>query len=179
MGTNVVAINRAPVLTLWGAVVAERLGHDPDAALTMGKGVAGLNAQSKGRMLGIYGPPKGPERGGPPRRTGLGEEYWVRVCGRGVPMKSTEAGPRAVVKDQPIDPAKVQKYLESKFEDDLAAARDAMAELAAAYEPEDLEDAAYGLYEAFRPEIASGKRGWGQKGDLDLDLIRSLAKQAE
>ena len=51
--------------------------------------------------------------------------------------------------------------------------------LAAAFEPEALEDTAYGLYERFRPQIAPGKRGWGQKGDLDLDLIRSLAAEAD
>lgn len=39
-------INRAPVLTLWVVVVAERLGYDESAALTLGKAVAGLNAQS-------------------------------------------------------------------------------------------------------------------------------------
>ena len=43
MADNAIQINRAPVLTLWGAVVAERLGHDPDAALTLGKAMAGLN----------------------------------------------------------------------------------------------------------------------------------------
>jgi len=72
---EVVTINRAPVLTLWAAVVAERMGYDRDAALTLGKCVAGLNAQTKGRMLGIYGSPKPPERGGPPKKTGLGEEF--------------------------------------------------------------------------------------------------------
>ena len=49
-----IKINRAPVLTLWAAVVAERSGHDHKEALTLGKAVAGLNAQSKGRRLGIY-----------------------------------------------------------------------------------------------------------------------------
>jgi hypothetical protein len=44
-----VTINRAPVLTLWAAVVAERLGYDREASLTLGRAVAGLNAQSKGR----------------------------------------------------------------------------------------------------------------------------------
>jgi len=178
MGKNVVEINRAPVLTLWGTVVAERMGFDRDAAFTFGKCVAGLNAQSKGRMLGIYGPPKAPEGGGPPKKTGLGEEFWVSVCGRPVPGKNTENGPRAVTKDKPIDPAKVQKYLESKFKDSLDAVRSAMEELAGAFEPEDIDEASYGLYEKFRPQIASGKRGWGQKGELDLDLIRSLAKDA-
>ena len=40
---------------------------------------------------------------------------------------------------------------------------------------EELSDRAYSLYEEFRPVIPRGKRGWGAKGDLDLDLIRSLA----
>lgn len=54
-----IEINRVPVLTLWATVVAERLGQDHDAALTLGKAVAGLNAQSKGRRLGIFKPSKG------------------------------------------------------------------------------------------------------------------------
>jgi hypothetical protein len=35
MATHQVKINRAPVLTLWAAVVAERLGNDHEAALTL------------------------------------------------------------------------------------------------------------------------------------------------
>ena len=58
---------------------------------------------------------------------------------------------------------------------ELAAVREAMEELVTAFEPKELEEEAYGLYERFRPEIVPGQRGWGQKGDLDLDLIRSLA----
>ena len=174
MTKNTVSINRAPVLTLWAAVVAERLGYEPDGALTLGKGVAGLNAQSKGRTLGIFGPPKAPEHGGPPRKTGLGEEFWVEVCGRPVPAKNTDDGVRAVIKDQPIDPAKVQKYLAGKFGDDLPAVRAAMDDLAGSFPPEELAGAAYSLYERFRPTISPGKRGWGQKGELDLDFVRSL-----
>jgi hypothetical protein len=52
-----IQVNRAPVLTLWAAVVAERLGHDRKTALTLGKAVAGLNAQSKGRRLHIFEAP--------------------------------------------------------------------------------------------------------------------------
>ncbi len=39
MGENIVEINRAPVLTLWATIVAEREGHDPETALTLGKAV--------------------------------------------------------------------------------------------------------------------------------------------
>ena len=43
-----ILINRAPVLTLWATTVAERLGFDQDEALSLGKALAGLTAQSKG-----------------------------------------------------------------------------------------------------------------------------------
>ncbi len=174
--SSAILINRAPVLTLWASVVAERLGYDVEASLTMGKAVAGLNAQSKGRMLGIFGPPKQTDDGAPPGK-GLGEDFWVEVCDRGVPVKNTEDGLRAVVKDKPIDPAKVRDYLHRKFGDDLPAVTSAMKELAAAYSPEELGDRSYRLYERFRPEIPPGRKGWGAKGALDLDLIRSLTER--
>ena len=44
-----VQINRAPVLTLWVAVVAERQGFSKEAGLTFGKAISGMLAQSKGR----------------------------------------------------------------------------------------------------------------------------------
>ena len=49
-------MNRARVLTLWAAVVAEVLGFDHDEALTLGRAVAGLNAYSKGVSLGFFQP---------------------------------------------------------------------------------------------------------------------------
>ena len=91
MGEKVVMVNRAPGLTLWGAVVAERMGFDHDAALT------------------------------------------------------------------------------------LAAVRAVMGEPAAAFEPEELQEVAYGLYKRFRPQIPRAKSGRGRAGVLDLDVIRSLA----
>jgi hypothetical protein len=175
MTRNVVMVNRAPVLTLWGAVVAARMGYDWEEALTLGKAVAGLNAQAKGRRLGIFAEPKA--RGGKEaKKVGLGEEFWVEVVGRPVPAKRTEDGVRAVVKADPIDPAEVEQYLRGKFGESLGAVREAMEALAGSFGDEDLTEAAYELYETFRPKIAAGKRGWGQKGELDLDLVRSLAR---
>lgn len=175
MAGEVVLVNRAPVLTLWGAVVAERMGYGWEEALTLGRAVAGLNAQAKGRRLGIFEAPK-VEPGKPRKRVGLGEEFWVEVVGRAVPAKRTEQGVRAVVGDAPIDPGAVERYLRAKFGAAYEAVRETMEKLAASYSPKDLAAAAYRLYERFRPVIASGKRGWGQKGKLDLELMRSLAK---
>ena len=178
MAASNVTINRAPVLTLWASVVAERMGYEHATALTLGKCVAGLNAQSKGRMLGIFGPPKGPEKGSTPKKVGLGEDFWIEICERGVPVKSTDDGIRAVVKDKPIDPAKVETYLQSKFGADLEAVLLAMTDLATSLQPEDLASRSYTLYERFRPNIPPGQRGWGAKGELDLKLIRSLGDDA-
>ena len=173
-----IMINRAPVLTLWAAVVAERMGFDADAALSLGKCLAGLNAQAKGRSLGIYKPAKTPE-GRPPKKVGLGEEFWVELCGRPLPAKNTAEGIRAVTGDKPIDPAPVQRYLQGKFGDALQAVRGAMAALAGAYKPDDLSEQAYSLYEQFRPRIPAGVKGWGAKGKLDLARIRALGRQQE
>jgi hypothetical protein len=51
MAAITISINRSPVLTLWAAVVAERLGFGRDEALTLGRAVAELNVYSKGRSL--------------------------------------------------------------------------------------------------------------------------------
>jgi len=181
-----VTVNRAPVLTLWGAVVAARLGYAWEEALTLGKAVAGLNAQAKGRRLGIYGTPKaaegevkGAERsGGLPRKVGLGEDFWIDIVGRPVPAKRTADGVRAVIKADPIDPASVQTYLQSKFGEHYGDVRAAMEELANSVSPDDLEWVAYEMYETFRPKIPSGKSGWGAAGELDLGLIRRMARNA-
>ncbi len=74
MAKKSININRAPVLTLWAAVVAQRLGFETDTALTLGKAVAGLNARSKGQSLGIFMPPK-LESGKPAKKQGLGDEF--------------------------------------------------------------------------------------------------------
>jgi hypothetical protein len=177
MGSHIVLVNRAPVLTLWAAVVAERLGYDHGTALSFGKAVAGLNAQSKGRSLGIYKPAEHPE-GAPPKKAGLGEESWVELLGRRIPAKTTDDGVRAVVKDKPVSSAGVERYLEEKFGPALQDVTKAMQALADAFGPDELAAAAYALYERFRPEIPPGVRGWGAKGQLDLGRVLSLKKRS-
>ena len=48
-----IRVNRAPVVTLWATVVAERLGYPPATALTLGRFIAGSSARAKARRLGI------------------------------------------------------------------------------------------------------------------------------
>ena len=175
MPSKKIQINRAPVLTLWATIVAERLGHSHRTALTLGKAVAGLNAQAKGQRLGIFEKPK--EK--PLKIMRKGEkpkEEFVLLLGRQIPTVKISGEPRAVIKDEVIDPESVAKYLSQKFDDDLADAEAAMRDLAKAYTPEKLAVEAYSLYEKFRPNVPAGEKGWGAKGELDLRFVRSLSK---
>jgi len=176
MNERTILINRAPVLTLWATTVAERLGFDQDEALSLGKAVAGLTAQSKGRRLGIYHPV--PQEIREARARKRGEEFFVEVCGRAIPAINTDDGVRAVTKGRPVEPGSVERYLESKFGDALEMARAAMRDLANAFRPEQLRENAFSLYEEFRPAIPPGVAGWGAKGKLDIGRIRSLAREA-
>jgi hypothetical protein len=170
------AINRAPVLTLWAAVVAERLGHDRDAALTLGRAVAGLNAQTKARRLGIARPDPAAAAARARVRAAPGTGI-VELLGRHVPVVRTRDGLRAAAGGKPDSPESVERYLESKFGEHLAAVRAAMNTLARSVPRDELDDRAFALYEAFRPDAPPGKRGWGAKGVLDLARIAKLAKE--
>src|SRR3954451_11137994 len=81
-----ISVNRAPVLTLWAAIVAERTGYDRDAALSIGRAVAGLNAQTKGRRRGMFKPKAADEKKPPRDRSG---EEIVEMLGRPVPLRET------------------------------------------------------------------------------------------
>ena len=99
----------------------------------------------------------------------------IEICGRQVPAINTPDGVRAVIKNQPIESKSVEQYLESKFGESLGTARTAMRDLAKAFRPDQLLKNAFSLYEEFRPAIPEGVKGWGAKGNLDIDRIRSLA----
>src|ERR1022692_2534637 len=175
MAIDAVTVNRAPVLTLWAAIVAERLGFTHDEALTLGRAVAGLNAYSKGRALGIFKPT--PKDVREKREAKAMEVLQVELLHRAVPVVQTPEGLRALSKEQPVAPASVEKYLSSKFKDALGPVSTAMAELAHSRDAEELAAGAYGLYEQFRPAIPAGESGWGAAGTLSLATIRKLAKE--
>ena len=89
--TRTISINRAPVLTLWAAVVAERLGFEWEEALTLGRAVAGLNAYSKGVRLGLFTPAPAEVR---EKRKALRpkETITVDLLHRAVPAVHTKQG---------------------------------------------------------------------------------------
>jgi len=171
-----ILISRAPVLTLWAAVVAERLGFDWNEALTLGRAVAGLNAYAKGKALGLFHP-KPAEVKEQRKRLKHGEEVSVSLLHRAVPAARTPDGIRALSKGKPVAPDTVQRYLGAKFGEGFDSAHEAMSALARSLPPADLADRAYEFYEAFRPEVPAGMKGWGAAGVLDLSRILSPKRE--
>jgi len=177
MAIDSISINRAPVLTLWAAIVAERLGFTHDEALTLGRAVAGLNAYSKGKALGIFKPTPKEVQAKRAAKAKTKQVLQVELLHRAVPVVQTPEGLRALNKEEPIAPSSVEKYLTGKFKTALGPVSAAMALLADSRDSEELAAEAYALYEQFRPAIPAGEAGWGAAGTLSLARIRKLAKR--
>src|SRR5215472_1098092 len=98
-----IQVNRAPVLTLWAAIVAEQLGFDREEALTLGRAVAGLNAYAKGLALGMFQPSPKEVR---EKRKALrpADTITVDLLHRAVPAVQTDRGLRALTHNEPIHP---------------------------------------------------------------------------
>ena len=151
--------------------MAERAGFRRDEALTLGQALAGLNARSKGRRLGIYEDAGKPEKRLPvhegsaasARAKKVGAKFAVPMVGREVPAIRTEDGVRATASGKPTNPETVQHYLAGKLGDDLARVRKAMEKLADAHWPDARGAHGFTLYEAFRPNIPVVTKGWGER----------------
>lgn len=167
-----IRVNRAPVLTLWAAVVAERLGHPPETALSLASAVAGTAARAKARRLGIADEKDlAKEQAEAAPRPAEGT---ARLLGRAIRLTHDEDGVvMAEGGGKPAPAAPVEAYIAKAFGGHLGEVRRAMEELAARYDPQELNRIGFRLYEQFRPEVPPDVRGWGAKGVLDPQKIRA------
>jgi hypothetical protein len=168
-----IVVNRAPVLTLWAAVVAERLGQPHDTALTLGRAIAGSAARIKARSIGREETKTERDKDTPHLRP---EHVTapVMLLGKEIRLLPTEDGElRAADGDKPADPAGVQRYLAKAFGEHLDEVQQAMEELADRHEPAELNRIGFRLYERFRPDVPPGNEGWGAKAVLDVEKIRT------
>jgi len=172
-----IKINRAPFLTLWATVVARRMGFDEDEALTLGRAVAGLTAQSKGRRLGIYHP-RPTEEIEKVRELQAGmEAKEFPFMGRMIPCVMTEEGIRTLTGTRPADPRSVERYLRGKFGEHLDAVRQRLDALAGTYGEEELLQHGMDIYMRLRPNVPKGREGWGKQGLLDTDAIDRMIEE--
>jgi hypothetical protein len=171
-----IRVNRAPVLTLWATVVAERLGQPPETALTLGRFVAGSSARAKARRLGISDEKQEAEERHARAAELKPRRQTVRLLGRDIPVVAADDGTlRAEDDGKPASAKSVQSYIVWAFGDRLAEAQAAMDALAASLPPEELNRVGFRLYERFRPDVPEGAQGWGAKGELQVERIVGAA----
>ena len=169
---DAIQINRAPVLTLWVVVVAERLGFNSKEAHTYGRWISGVFAQAKGRSLGIFEANDDRDEPKAKRRRDENVDYVQVFEHVKIPVVEKNGSRLALSEGKALNPTTVEPYLERAFGSKLVDVKEAMEILANSMSPEALRQHAYSLYEQFRPPW----KGWGQKGKLDLNTIRDLAK---
>lgn len=167
-----IIINRAPVLQLWSASVAQFLHPELgwDTCLSIGAAVSSLCAISKGRAIGMI-EPKDADGDHKSKKQPEGEK--VEVMGFGLYLKDGNAvlsGKPKIVKEETLR----NKFGSEEYYASLNAFRKALSTWKG--REEELGKEAFHMYEQFRPNVSKGQKGWGRKGDLDLtevgDVIR-------
>jgi hypothetical protein len=169
-------VNRAPVLTLWATVVAEQLGHPPDAALILGRYVCGASARIKARRIGVADEAHEAEERLAQAAALKPDREFVRLLGLDVPVTRADDGTLNVdAGGKPTSARSVRSYLARAFGDRLKEIQLEMEVLAASRPSEELNRIGFRLYEHFRPDVAKGAEGWGAKGILHVNRIRAAA----
>jgi hypothetical protein len=167
-----IRVNRAPVLTLWATMVAERLGYPPETALMLGRFVAGSSARAKARRLGMSDEKQEAEERHARAAELKPRRQTIRLLGRDIPVIAADDGTlRAEDGGKPASAKSVQSYIARAFGYRLGEARAAMETLAASLPPDELNRVGFRLYEQFRPDVPQGAEGWGAKGELRLERI--------
>ncbi|KAI5481076.1 hypothetical protein MNV49_006262 [Pseudohyphozyma bogoriensis] len=162
-----VVTNRAPVMTAWATVVAERLGFRRQEALSLAQVYTDMNASSKGVSLGIYEAKANDPHGGP-------AQPFVELMGRKVPVLSMQDGEwRAIAKGAVAEPAAAFAYVQKGFYQQMGAVIGSMQLLADSFSPDEVNQVGYQLYCEFRPEVD----GWGKKGEMKCSEILGLRKK--
>ncbi|KAG8953737.1 hypothetical protein FRC04_001942 [Tulasnella sp. 424] len=158
--------NRAPVMTAWATVVAERMGFKREEALSIASVYTEMNAASKGVSIGIYAPSKNNEY-----EAGSTQPF-VDLLGRNPVLEKENGQWRGLIKGTPVDPASPFGYIQRSFRQTTPAVLGAMRLLAHSYSAKELNELGYSLYCDFRPESL----GWGKKAEMTMEKILALRK---
>jgi hypothetical protein len=179
---GVVIINRAPVLHLWGACVAQFL--HPELAwstcLSIGQAISTICAISKGRSIGAIEKPEDTEerkrKKEEQRKKAEGLEE-VEVMQFHLRMKGDWDETQVVLSGKNVSGS--EEGLKRKVGDGYEAVRDAMTGALESWkgEEDELSKEAFGMYEDFRPSVVKGKGGWGRKGELSVERIESVVRK--
>jgi hypothetical protein len=176
-----IIINRAPVLQLWSACVAHitypKLSWE--TCLSAGSAVSTICAVAKGRSIGTV--PEKDESGEKEAKRAKAKRQQKELNSIQVmQFKLKLKDGLAVVGSEGKGKPGSEEALKKKFgEAQYVSAKEAFEEVLKSWkgEEDDLNRKAFGFYEQFRPEVKSGQKGWGRKGELDLDKVTSVVSR--
>lgn len=172
---NSITINRAPILSLWSSCLTHFL-HPTlpwSTALNIGAAISTITAISKGRSIGTIDKPNPVEASTKreERREAQADLDEINIMSFHLKIKNGNA----MVGDKPQKGS--EKGLRGKFggEGEYERCKEVMQEALEGWrgQEEELEGRAWGMYEEFRPSVPKGQKGWGRKGVLRLESVRS------
>ncbi|KAK1236492.1 hypothetical protein PQX77_000269 [Marasmius sp. AFHP31] len=189
--TKSVVINRAPLMTLWATMVAERMGFKREEALSIGIDTRSLichfpsmnqnhlvlysasvytemNAISKGVSLGIFEEGKGKGLDA----TSGGTQPYVDFIGRSPLYQTQEEDWRALLHSIPVKPSAAFGYISRSFRQTTPHIAGSLRLLADSYSPNEINGKAWSLYVKFRPDVNE----WGKRSKVECSDILNLRK---
>lgn len=171
-----IIINRAPVLHLWSACIAHATYPNLswETCLSAGSAVSTICAVAKGRAIGTVSE-KDTSGGKEVKRIKAKNEHpdTIRIMHFNLQLKD---GLTLVGSDDKAQPGG-EDSLKRKFgEDEYEVVKEVFGEVLEGWEgdEEELNQRAWEFYEAFRPEVGKGQKGWGSKGELDLGKVKEV-----
>ncbi|KAJ3987298.1 hypothetical protein F5890DRAFT_1472383 [Lentinula detonsa] len=161
-------VNRAPLMTAWATVVAERIGFQREEALSIASSYTEMNALSKGVSLGIYkdGKQKGLEA------VKGGTQPYVDLMGRRPLYQIRSDRWRALHNGSPTKPSTAYSYISSSLRQTMPYIIGALRLLANSFTAQEINQKAWGLYIQFRP----AGEGWGERSEVRCSTILALKK---
>lgn len=173
-----IVINRAPVLDLWASTVTHFLypALSWETCLSAGSAISALCAISKGRSIGTVDPPD-PEKAEERKKERHEKEAALEELDvMGFKLHLNEGLVMMSGKKKSANEAALQK----KFgQEEYDRVRQTFEQALETWEEGkvDLGKQAFGFYESFRPNVATGQKSWGRKGKLSLDKIKKIVSK--
>ncbi|KAJ6598982.1 hypothetical protein DFH09DRAFT_1243465 [Mycena vulgaris] len=169
--TKSAVVNRAPLMTAWSTLVAERLGFQREEALSIASVFTELNAISKGISMGIY--KQGTERGMEASKGG--SQPYVELMGRRPLFQTQTSQWRALSNGTAVQPSTAFSYISRALRQTTPYIIGALRLLVESFTPQEINGKAWGLYAEFRPEV----NGWGERAEVKCETILALRKKIQ
>jgi len=175
--TESIVINRAPVLQLYAACIAQFLYPEQDwkTCLSAGAAVSGLCAVAKGRSIGVFSEHE--DDSAEKKESGNKQELeQLEVMQFKLHLKNGLAVVGGSAKQGGEEALKRKFGGEEQYEKVKACFVGALRTWKGS--ESDLNKKAFHFYEEFRPNVGQGQKGWGRKAELKFDTVRKTIEKS-